>query len=240
MRSPLANESQIQGFLFVDKPVGLTSFDVVKKVRWLTKTKQVGHAGTLDPFASGLLILALGRQFTKQIYKFQDAAKTYAVKMVLGIQTDTLDAYGKIEKYDQVKTNQLSYESIDSTLHQFVGEQAQIPPMFSAKKVNGQRLYHLARQGIQIEIEPKNVVIHDVCLDQVDFYQFPIIQFTTRCSKGTYVRSLVRDIGEKMHSVAYTKDLVRTHIDHYDVKDAIAFSDLTRELIVEKISRVSP
>lgn len=221
------------GFLLIHKPVGISSFLVVKKLRFLTKVKKIGYAGTLDPFASGLLIVALGRDFTRKIDMFVGLPKTYTTRMVLGLTTDTLDSYGTLAEQKQ---SALTKEKIQETLQNFIGPQVQIPPMFSAKKKNGQRLYTLARQGIEIERAPQ--AIHIYSLDMQTFIPgtYPMIDLTLRCSKGTYVRSLVRDLGTALGTVAYTKDLCRSAIGNYTLDQALYFQDLTPE-IIEKALR---
>jgi tRNA pseudouridine55 synthase len=228
------------GFILINKPPGISSFKVIPKIRLLTKESRVGHAGTLDPFASGLLIIAIGRQFTKQISKFQDLYKIYKVKMELGKETDTLDPEGKVTfETSQSKLSEFSQENlkpqIEAIFQEFLGEQLQTPPMFSAKKVDGERLYKLARAGKIVEIEPKKVYFHDFKLDSIEIDMVPYINFTVKCSKGTYIRSLVRDIGHKLGTYAYTKELVREQIGVYNVADSMDFDTLDLEQIKKNL-----
>ncbi|MCP4050076.1 MAG: tRNA pseudouridine(55) synthase TruB [bacterium] len=230
------NPDSFHGLLLVNKIIGISSFYVVKKIRALTKVKKTGHAGTLDPFASGLLIIAIGRNFTRQIDSFKNLSKTYKVKMVLGIETDTLDSYGNYISYNkpvfynkdlQVKTA----KQITETISSFTGEQLQVPPRFSAKKIDGKRMYKMARQNIDFQVKPEKINIFDIKVDNISFYTRPVIDFTVCCSKGTYIRSLVKDIGTAMKGVAYTKDIIRVKIGSYNLSSAVDFSLLSSETI---------
>jgi tRNA pseudouridine55 synthase len=214
------------GNALVNKPAGLTSFQVVKKVRYETKAKKVGHAGTLDPFAHGLLIVAIGKAFTTQISTVVDMPKTYWTSMICGVSTNTLDSYGDVEKVEPLSKS-LSKEEIDSVLKSFIGKQQQTPPNFSAKKIQGKRAYDLARQNIEVVLEPASIEIMEV--EFLDFRdsKFPEIQFKITCSKGTYVRKLVEDIATKLNTIAYTKDLIREAIGEFKSDDALDFTALT-------------
>lgn len=220
---------QSKGFLLVNKPVGLTSFQVVKKVRYLSKVKRVGHAGTLDPFASGLLILALDRVFTRQIDNIQAKNKVYSFSIVFGLETDTLDSYGKVVKRSD---SQIDKDSLQKVLATFFGKQEQVPPIFSAKKKDGKRLYELARNNItDVEIKPSNIEIFDIKLEKFFPGKYSTAIITINCSKGTYVRSLARDIAYNLGTVAYTRDLVRTYIGQFSLNDAVNFNELSTDLI---------
>jgi tRNA pseudouridine55 synthase len=231
-----------EGFLLINKPTGISSFGVVKKVRYLTKVKKVGHAGTLDPFASGLLILALGKNYTKQIDKFQNLPKEYETTMLLGSETNTLDPEGDVIKTkDTQHLLTLTEEAIKAEFHSFQGKSKQVPPMFSAKKVDGKRLYTLARKGITIEIEPKDIDIHSIEVNSINLKNTPpTISFITKCSKGTYIRSLVRDIAYKLDAVAYTSALCRTKIGDYSTNNALDMETLTLEQIQTSVFRKAP
>ena len=223
------SENSMNGFLLVSKPVGLTSFQVVRKVRYLTQVKRVGHAGTLDPFASGLLVLALGRAFTRRISEIQDLKKTYTVTMVVGIETDTLDSYGNITS--QVDT--VSLPEFD--LQDFVGPHDQLPPQHSAKKIGGKRSYDMARAGQFVEHKPASVEIYKIDLLSTHAARYPHIQFRVECSKGTYVRSLVRDIGARLGYPCYAKDLVRDAVGSYINSDAVPYDGLSANTIQEHL-----
>ena len=231
-------ELLVKGFILVNKPVGISSFAAVKAIRRITLQKKVGHAGTLDPFASGLLVLGLGREFTRHLEDIQALSKTYHLRMVLGLSTNTLDSYGQIDsEYDisnqTVQTFNLT--DIQKVANTFLGEQYQQPPPFSAKKVNGQRAYKLARQGKPIKLEPSKVEIYDINIEKIDFGTLPIVTLSVTCSKGTYVRSLVRDIGKQLGVPAYTKDLIRTKIGEYRLDDALELDELTQNEIEHHI-----
>lgn len=218
----------MNGFLLVNKPPGISSFLVVKRLRYLSKVKKIGYAGTLDPFASGLLIVALGREFTRQIDNFVLLPKTYEVRMVLGMQTNTLDSYGTLTEQTPVNTSEaLISEAVES----FKGTQLQTPPIFSAKKQNGQRLYALARKGIEVHIPSALITVYDILIQRCLFQEHPIIDLKVHCSKGTYIRSLVRDIGHTLHLPAYAKDLVRTAIGDYTLDQAVDYDHLTSDTI---------
>ena len=213
-----------QDFILIDKPVGWTSFDAVNfvrgKLRIATGNKKikVGHAGTLDPFATGLLIIAAGRENTKKIDEFKAMPKTYVATIKLGATSDTFDSTGKI--ITTVLTKDIispSLEKIQETLIAFVGTQPQLPPMFSAKKINGERLYTLARQGITVERQPNEITIFNIKLLE---YTYPNLTIEVICSTGTYIRTLADDIGIKLGVGAYCQELRRTAIGQYNVANA--------------------
>ncbi len=196
------------------KPIGKSSFWIVKKVRNLVSTK-VGHAGTLDPFAEGVLIICTGKA-TKQAASLMDLVKEYIGEIELGVETDTDDRTGQI--INQIEAPVLSEEEFEQVCRDFVGNIFQIPPMFSAKKIKGKRLYKIARQGKVVAREPKLVQI-----DQIELLSFnaQIAKIKIVCSKGTYIRALARDIGKKIGCGGHLKSLVRTKIGEFDVKDSI-------------------
>ena len=169
----------------VNKPLGWTSFDVVDKIRSLTGEKKIGHAGTLDPFASGVLVVGIGRESTKRLSEFTNAYKVYEATLRLGIATDTLDVEGKIT--EQKSVPQLNESKVLAVFSLFMGTIEQVPPMYSAKKVNGQKLYELARKNITIEREAVTVEIKELVLLSLFDHS---IKFRVNCSKGTYVRQL--------------------------------------------------
>ncbi len=212
----------MQGLLLVDKPAGWTSFDVVNKVRYEVakaqgvkpKSIKVGHAGTLDPFATGLLILLIGKEYTKRAGEFSKLNKTYEVTMRLGSTSTTGDPEGEIT---QVNDKQPTLTEIKEAAAKFVGEIEQAPPAFSAIKVNGQRAYKLARAGKEVVIEPRQITIHSL---EITDYNYPDVKFTTDVSSGTYVRTLVEDLGHALGTGAYTTALRRTKIGPHDLSDA--------------------
>ena len=200
------------------KPVGKSSFWIVKKIKKLVNTK-VGHAGTLDPFAEGVLLICTGKA-TKQVMKLMDLPKEYIGEVELGIEMDTDDPTGRIISQNEVpRLNQQEFERI---CNDFVGDIDQIPPMFSAKKVNGRRLYKIAREGDQIAREPKTVYV-----DRIDVLSFDgqIAKIKVVCSKGTYIRTLAKDIGKKIGCGGHLKSLIRTRIGKFDVKDSIQLNE---------------
>ncbi len=204
----------------IDKPKGWTSFDVVGKIRSQLRAQtgqkvKVGHAGTLDPLATGLLIVLIGKA-TKQQDSFMKQDKTYEVVMKLGETSTTADAEG--EK-TVVSSNQPSEIEVLEALQTFQGKISQIPPIYSAIKIDGKRAYKLAREGKEVIIEPRQVTIYSITDVR---YSYPHIHFTTTVSSGTYIRSLVTDIGEKLGTGAYMTDLRRTRIGDYSVESAEA------------------
>ena len=200
--------------LNLHKPVGWTSFDVVKKVRSIIKEKKVGHGGTLDPFAEGVLIIGTGKD-TKKLTSITGADKTYKARICLGEITDTLDTEGQVIEAKPVP--EINADDIHDVLDSFLGTSCQIPPMFSAKKVNGQRLYKLARKNIEVKREPVQINIKSIgLLDYLDHS----LSFSITCSKGTYIRVLGKDIAEKLGTVGYLKSLVRMQVGPYSIDDS--------------------
>ena len=212
------------GFILINKPVGLTSHDVVNQLRRITGVKKIGHAGTLDPFASGLLIVAIGREATREIDKFVKLDKEYLAVLRLGAVSDTYDPEGKIE----IKSNQVppTESEVSAVLKKFLGEQEQIPPMFSAKKINGKKLYELARQGKVVERQPNKIKIYNL---EIVNYCWPELSLKINCSSGTYIRSLGNDIGEKLSCGAYVAKLERVKIGEYDWRSAVKLDKINRD-----------
>ena len=206
--------------ILIDKPLGWTSFDAVKKVRHLMKVKKIGHAGTLDPLATGLLILCTGKM-TKQIEHFQSMEKEYTGKMILGQTTPSHDR--ETEATAAVDLSGISAETIYSTTEQFKGVINQVPPLHSAIKVGGQRAYTLARSGKAIELKAREVTIYHF---EITAIQFPEIAFSVTCSKGTYIRSLARDFGEALGVGAYLSELCRIRIGHFSLDQALPMEQI--------------
>ena len=205
----------------INKPAGWTSFDVVKKVRGIIKEKKVGHAGTLDPFAEGVLVLGTGPD-TKKLTHITMANKTYRAELTLGKATDTQDRDGKISAEEVVP--ELTKETIAAVLASFDGPQEQIPPMYSAKHVNGQRLYKLARKNKTVERAPIRIAIEQISL--LDYTE-PVITFNVTCSKGTYVRVMGADIAAKLGTVGHLTALTRTSVGAYHIADATTIKELS-------------
>ena len=194
--------SDLNGLLLIDKPKGLTSHDVVAKIRHVLQMQRIGHTGTLDPDATGLLILCLGKA-TKLSSQLTEGDKTYVVQFLLGTETDTYDASGELVAKRPVAVD---FEQLRSTLSTFEGEQKQKPPLFSAVKVKGKKLYEYARKGKSVEIPERTVFVRSLKLNS---YELPKGEIEVVCSKGTYVRSLIHDLGHKLGTGAVTTDIRR-------------------------------
>ncbi|MBU3200265.1 tRNA pseudouridine(55) synthase TruB [Clostridium estertheticum] len=214
----------MNGILNVFKPTGITSFDVVRLIRKISKVKKVGHAGTLDPEASGVLPVCIGKA-TKAIDYIMGDFKIYETELKLGVITDTYDREGKILKESEVN---LGVDEITLVINSFIGEIKQVPPMYSALKVNGKKLYELARAGIEIEREPRPITIYDINITDI---KLPYIKFTVKCSKGTYIRSLCYDIGEKLKCGGMMWNLQRTATGQFHIDNAINVNELNEENI---------
>jgi tRNA pseudouridine55 synthase len=218
-------------FYLINKPVSWTSFDVVKKMKYLGKFKKIGHAGTLDPLATGLLIICVGKH-TKKIDYFQNMPKTYTGEMVFGKTTPSIDLETEFDA--EYPINHITEMAIlDAIKTQFVGDIKQVPPIYSAIKLNGQRLYTLARNGVEessIEIKIRDAHIYDF---KVETSQFPLVQFEICCSKGTYIRSIVRDLGVALASGAYLNKLVRTQIGIYHLANAQELTEFDPSVYAE-------
>lgn len=256
----------MDGLLLVDKPSGWTSFDVVAKVRGtlrqvtsnelrvmseaqkltthnsqlktLSPKLKVGHTGTLDPLATGLLVLTLGT-YCKRAQEFSKLDKTYEVTMKLGQTSTTGDAEGELSIPNYSKYSTLSHkifnaltERLPEVFRQFTGEIMQTPPAFSAIKVNGQRAYKLARAGKEVKLEPRKVTVYSI--DFAD-YDYPLVKFTARVSSGTYIRSLVEDIGKKLGTGAYMSGLRRTEVGSFHIDNAVVMADINPEAIHERL-----
>jgi len=218
--------------LLVDKPAGWTSFDVVAKVRGILRLKKIGHTGTLDPMATGLLVLCLGRA-TKLADTIQAGEKEYIGTIRFGATTPTDDA--ESEENEQFPIDHLTAEVIRRGAGTFIGESLQSPPMFSARKKGGERLYRIARRGETVEVEPRRIVISEFTITSVNL---PEAQFRVICSKGTYIRSLARDLGRSLGSGAYLSALRRTRSGAFNVEDAATIQDL-QELRQDRGERIS-
>tara|TARA_B110000116_G_C16661818_1_gene502123 strand:- start:243 stop:896 length:654 start_codon:yes stop_codon:yes gene_type:complete len=206
--------------LNVYKPKGWSSFDVVKKIRYIVKEKKVGHGGTLDPFAEGVLIIGTGAD-TKRLTKITSEDKSYHATLLLGKTTDTLDTEGEVIKEKPIP--ELDADTISKVLDTFSGITNQTPPMYSAKKVNGTRLYKLARKNITVKREPVQINIKTITLEE---FTENTISFSLTCSKGTYIRVLGYDIALKLGTVGYLTGLIRTQIGHYRIDDSQSIKEL--------------
>ena len=216
--------------LLIDKPLEWTSFDVVKKVRNLIKKKlqikkiKVGHSGTLDPLATGLLIVCTG-EFTKRIEEIQGQEKTYTGQFTLGATTPSFDRETKVNH--TFNTAHITKQLLEETTKQFVGEITQIPPIFSALKKDGKRLYDFARENEEVEIKERKVMVHSFEITDINF---PEVNFKISCTKGTYIRSIANDFGRALNSGAYLSKLCRTKIGKYNLKDAFSLNEVEEKM----------
>ncbi len=214
--------------ILIDKPQGWTSFDVVNKVRGLIRHKynlkkiKVGHSGTLDPMATGLLLICTG-SWTKELHHLTGLDKKYTGLITLGIETDSYDAEGKVTKTRVVPT--LSADAINTYLQPFFGEFEQYPPIFSAIKKDGKPLYELARAGKEVKTEPRKVKVYDL---QVLDYTPPVVEIMVHCGSGFYVRSLAHDLGEQIGCGAHLSGLIRTAIGEYQLNDAFSMEEVVK------------
>jgi len=218
--------------LFIDKPLQWTSFNIVQKIKSLIrhstgiKNIKVGHAGTLDPLASGLMIVCTGSA-TKSILQYQNLSKEYLAEMTLGATTPSFDLETAIDNYYPV--DHIDEQKLREALQLFKGKTLQVPPIFSAKQVNGKRAYNLARKGKSIELAPVEVTIDEIELLST-FDTMPVVHFRTVCSKGTYIRALAYDLGEALQSGAHLTNLRRTKIGDFSVNDALSISEFEKKL----------
>lgn len=231
----------MQGILLVDKPKTWTSFDVVNYVRKIVaaaqgtkpKNTKVGHCGTLDPLATGLLVLVVGKEYTRRAGEFTKLDKTYEVTMKLGETSTTGDDEGEKTSVSDTVPDE---KAVLDALMRFTGEIMQTPPQFSAMKINGQRAYKLARAGKKVELEARPVTIHS---NQLASCNYPFVKFISHVSSGTYIRSLVEDLGKELGTGAYMADLRRTQIGEFDIKDALQLERLTAEAIAESLQTLA-
>lgn len=212
--------------LLIDKPKGITSHDVVDEVRKIAKEVKVGHGGTLDPKATGLLIIGVGKESTKKLGELtKSASKEYEAEIYIGAETDTDDSEGKIVTKAKGVLPPGENE-IRLILTTFLGDQEQLPPKYSAIKIKGKKAYELARSKKSFKLKPRKVTIYSIKL--VD-YQYPTLKIITKVSSGTYIRSLARDIGKKLGMGAYLKNLRRVKIGDFDIKSAKKLNDLNKK-----------
>ena len=210
----------MDGVIVIRKEKGFTSHDVVAKLRGILHMKKIGHTGTLDPDAEGVLPVALGKA-TRLVDMITDKEKTYEAVMRLGVVTETQDMSGTV--LSQVSELNITEEELRTVIASFVGDYMQVPPMYSALKVNGKKLYELARQGIVIERKPCPVTLSSIIIKKIDL---PYVTFEVTCSKGTYIRSLCRDIGEKAGCGGCMAGLVRTRVSSFKIEDGFTLSEV--------------
>jgi len=206
--------------LLVDKPIQWTSFDVVNKLRYKLKTKKIGHAGTLDPLATGLLIICVGKM-TKRIEEFMGQEKEYTGKLILGQTTPSHDLETAVS--EQKDISHITPAMIHETSKHFTGNLQQLPPQHSAIRIKGKRAYEFARAGKEIALAPRTVTISAFEIQEISL---PEISFRVVCSKGTYIRSLVRDFGDHLHVGAYLSALCRTRIGEFRLEDALTIDQI--------------
>ena len=230
----------MHGILNIYKPAGPTSHDIVDKIRKITGIKKVGHAGTLDPFAEGVLIILIGKA-TKLQLKFMDMDKTYIGTLKLGEVSDTYDIMGKIKSSSFAnlptgKARAPEDKQILKTLKTFIGEIEQVPPIYSAIKIKGKKAYELARKGIKPKLKPRKVKIYDI---KILKYKWPYLKIQVKCGKGTYIRSLAHDLGRKLGCGAYLEKLIRTKIGKFDSKNANNLEKLNSKNWTKKLFSVN-
>ncbi|CUN57103.1 tRNA pseudouridine(55) synthase TruB [Clostridium sp. NSJ-49] len=219
----------MNGVLNIFKPKGMTSFDVVREVKKVCKIKKVGHTGTLDPEATGVLPVCIGKA-TKIIDYIMDSEKIYEVTFKLGLKTTTYDLEGEI--LEERDSSFLKYEEILNAINSFKGEYCQVPPMYSALKQNGVRLYELARKGIEVERPGRNITIYNIEDIKIDN---PYISMKVTCSKGTYIRSLCYDIGEKLGVYAAMTELCRVKTSRFLIENSVNINELTKDNLTQNL-----
>ena len=215
---------KIHGILPVDKKMGCTSFDIVAELRKIIGEKTIGHAGTLDPFATGVMILLIGSPFTKQSIQYTGLNKQYEAELTLGIATDTYDLEGKVTAESDLRP---TLTEIENALSFFQGKILQTPPMFSAKKVQGKKLYEYARKGVYLERAPVEVTLH--C--EIQEFSYPHLRLKIDCSKGTYIRSLAHDLGERLGCHAHLSKLRRLKVGPVGIEMCIPQTEMNLQNI---------
>lgn len=221
MKIKMEKVKSFNGYLNVYKEKGMTSHDVVFKARKILKTKKIGHTGTLDPDAQGVLVLCVG-QATKMVEYITDHEKVYAAEVILGMATDTCDSSGEVISESDQKTSRDAFEDV---LEQFTGDIRQKPPIYSAIRVNGKKLYHYARSGESVEIPERDVNISAISL--LEFSEkFQKAKIMVTCSKGTYIRSLCRDIGNALGTLGCMGNLIRHQVGEFHIKDALTLAEI--------------
>lgn len=221
----------MNGIINIYKEAGYTSFDVVAKMRGILKIKKIGHTGTLDPDATGVLPVCIGNG-TKLVELFADHDKEYIAELLLGVATDTQDLSGTVIKESPVE---VTGEQVKEAVMSFVGDSMQVPPMYSAVKVNGKKLYELARAGKEVEREARQVTFHEI---EILSMELPSVKIRVKCSKGTYIRTLCNDIGEKLGCYAAMKSLLRTRVGNFGIEEAITLEELEQYRDAGKLAEV--
>ena len=217
----------MDGILIVNKEKGYTSHDVVGKLRKILGMKQIGHTGTLDPNATGVLPILIGKA-TKASQYLMEHDKTYIATLKLGERTNTLDGEGEVVEKQTIEESLLDKDKIDAVLQTFLGKQEQIPPMYSAIKIKGKKLYEYAKQGKEIEREPRSIEIYEIRHKKVNKEKKEII-FEVHCSKGTYIRVLCEDIAKKIGTIGYMKELERTEVTPFTIEQALSLQQIEQQ-----------
>lgn len=217
----------MNGIIIINKPKGCTSHDIVYKIKKMFNHK-VGHTGTLDPMATGVLPILVGKGTLCSKYLINHD-KIYEVELQLGKKTDTADIEGNVIEEKEVLDNILDINNVESVLKTFLGKQKQIPPMYSAIKVKGKKLYEYARKGQNIEVEPRNIEIYNIQLININKEE-KIVKFKVHCSKGTYIRSLCEDIATRLETIGFMKNLNRIQVGDFNIKNAIEIEELEQKI----------
>lgn len=225
----------MDGIIIINKEKNYTSNDVVNIVKKITKSK-VGHTGTLDPNATGVLPLLIGNA-TKISKYLINHDKEYEVVLQLGVRTETADVEGKVIEEKEVTAEMLNKDNIEEKLQQFIGKQEQIPPIYSAIKVNGKKLYEYARKGQEVELKPRQIEIYSIQLVGINEKEKQI-SFKVKCSKGTYIRSLCEDISKKLGTVGYMKELNRLQVGEFYIKEAVTISEMKEEIEADNLENI--
>jgi len=227
----------IKGILNINKPEGITSAKAVSRIKEKLQLKKAGHTGTLDPFATGILLVCLNRA-TKIAQYLSVLDKEYVGIMVLGVTTDTQDLKGKVLKIKNVNQKNLNIDNLKKVFTSFQGRYWQKPPMFSAIRHKGLRLYTLARKGIEVSLAPRKIFIQQISILKIKVDYFPSITFRVRCSKGTYIRTLCNDIGQKLGCGAFLSQLKRTEIGNHHIKQSIDLDKFLRMPVQEQYKNI--
>lgn len=214
VQNPIFDPANVNGYLLVNKPKGKTSFSLVSALRRRLGIQKIGHAGTLDPFATGVMVMLLGREYTKKSDNFLGQDKEYLAQIHLGVATDTYDCEGQVITSSDYVPTQLE---VENAIAKFQGKIEQIPPMFSAKKINGQKLCDLARKGKTVERQASIVHVDTVLIN----YSYPFIDIQVSCSKGTYIRSIADDMGKLLGCGGHLSTLVRIRSGHFHLRDCV-------------------
>lgn len=226
----------MDGIILINKEAGITSFGVVSKVRKIFNIKKVGHCGTLDPEATGVLPVMIG-QATKLSKYLVEHDKEYVATVKFGVKTDSADRSGNVIEKDGFSLNPVHESFYREAFSKLVGKQKQIPPMYSAIKVNGKKLYEYARDGIEIDREARDIEIYSIDIENINFDANEVV-FRTKCSKGTYIRTLCENLAEAIGTIGYMRELTRTQVDNFKIEDSIKLSEL--ENIDDKEGKVIP